>query len=60
MGLALASGGSVLEPAGAGSFGHRGRFWQLLTEVTPVAPLPLPKPCHEKTVQGCYRKQHLT
>jgi len=38
-------GGSVVELAGVGSVGHRGRFWQLLTEATPVAPL-LPKPCH--------------
>jgi len=42
---ALASGGSVLEPAGTGSIRHGGSFWQLLTEATPVAPL-LPKPCH--------------
>jgi len=38
MGSALASGGSILEPAGAGSAGLGGRFWQLLTEVTRVAP----------------------
>jgi len=38
MGLALASGGSVLELAGTGSIGHTGSFWQLLTEATPVAP----------------------
>jgi len=44
MGLALVSGGSILEPAGTGSIRHRGSFWQLLTEATPVAPL-LPKPC---------------
>jgi len=43
MGSALASGGSVLELSGTGSVGHRGSFWQLLTEATPVAPL-LPKP----------------
>ena len=49
MGSALASGGSTFEPAGIGSVGHRGRFWQLLTEATPVAP-PLPKPCHANPV----------
>jgi len=45
MGWALASGESVLEPAGTGSIRQGGSFWQLLTETTPVAP-PLPKPCH--------------
>jgi len=45
IGLALASGGSVLEPAGTGFTRHGGSFLQLLTEVTPIAPL-LPKPCH--------------
>jgi len=49
MGSALASGGSILEPAGVGSTGHRGSFWQLLTEATPVAPL-LPKPGHANPV----------
>jgi len=44
MGLALASGGSILEPTGTGSVRHGGSFWELLTEATPVAP-PLPKPC---------------
>jgi len=39
MGLALASSGSVLEPAGTGSVRHWGSCWQLLTEVTPIAPL---------------------
>jgi len=39
MGLALASGRSVLELAGIGSAGHGGSFWQLLTEATPVATL---------------------
>jgi len=34
----LASGGSVLEPAGTGSIRHGGSFWQLLTEAVPVAP----------------------
>ena len=38
IGSALASGGSVLEPAGIGSIRHRGSFWDLLTEATPVAP----------------------
>lgn len=41
----LASGGSVLEPAGVGSVRHWGSFWQLLTETTPVAAL-LSKLCH--------------
>ena len=36
--MALASGRSILEPAGIGSAGHRGRFQQLLTEATSVAP----------------------
>jgi len=49
MGSALASGGSVLEPAGTGSVGHGGSFWQLLTEATPVAP-SLPKPCHTNPI----------
>jgi len=44
-GLALGSGGSVLEPAGTGFIRHEGSFSQLLTEATPIAPL-LPKPCH--------------
>jgi len=47
---ALASGGSVLEPAGIGYIGHRGRFQQLLTEATSVDP-PLPKTCHANPVQ---------
>jgi len=38
MGLALPSGGSVLEPAGIGSIGHGGSCWKLLTEATPAAP----------------------
>ncbi|KAM9590844.1 uncharacterized protein ACIBXB_005893 [Morphnus guianensis] len=50
IGLALASSGSVLEPAGIGSVGHSGSFQQLLTEATPVTP-PLPKPCHTKPIQ---------
>jgi len=45
IGLALASGGSTLVPAGTGFSRHRGSFWQLLTEATPIAP-QLPKPCH--------------
>jgi len=44
IGLALASSGSILEPAGTGFIRHGGSFLQLLTEVTPIAPL-LPKPC---------------
>jgi len=35
---ALVSSGSILQPAGAGSFQHGGSFWHLLTEATPAAP----------------------
>ena len=45
IGLALASGGFILEPSGTGFITHGGSFSQLLTETTPIAPL-LPKPCH--------------
>jgi len=45
IGLALASGGSILEPAGTGFTIHGGSFLQLLTEDTLIA-APLPKPCH--------------
>jgi len=45
MGLALASGKSVLEPAGTGSIKQGGIFSQLLTEATHIPP-PLPKPHH--------------
>jgi len=47
MGLALASGGSVLEPPGTGFIRHGEIFWQLLTEAIPVAPFPATKilPC---------------
>jgi len=38
VGSALASSGSVLEPAGIGSIGHRGSFSQLLKVATAVAP----------------------
>ena len=51
MGSALVSSGSVLEPAGTGFIRHGGSFWQLLTEATPIAPSPLPKPCHANPVQ---------
>jgi len=43
MGLTVPRNGSVLKPAGIGSFGHGGSFLQLLREATPVAP-PLTKP----------------
>jgi len=43
--LALASGGSVLEPASNGFIKHWGSFLQLLTEATPIASLPS-KPCY--------------
>jgi len=46
IGLVLASGGSISEPAGTGFIRHGGSFLQLLTEATPIAPL-LPKPCHQ-------------
>jgi len=39
IGLALASSGSVLEPAGIGCMRHAGSFSQLLTEATLIAPL---------------------
>jgi len=38
IGSALASGGSVLEPAGTGCIRHGGSFSHLLTEATPIAP----------------------
>lgn len=41
IGLALASNGSVLEPIGIVSTGHRNSFWQLLTKSTSAAPLLL-------------------
>jgi len=44
IGLALASSGSVSEPASTGFIKHGGSFQQLLTEATPIVP-PLPKPC---------------
>jgi len=56
MGLALASGGSVMELAGTGSVRHEGRFWQLLTEATPVATL-LPKPCHTTPIKNVTRSK---
>jgi len=37
-GLALASGVSVLKPAGTGFIRHSGSFSQLLTEATSVTP----------------------
>jgi len=45
IGLALASGGSILEPVGIGSIRYGRSLSQLLTEATPTASL-LPKPCH--------------
>jgi len=38
IGLALASGGSILEPAGTGFIRHGGSFLQLLTEATSITP----------------------
>jgi len=37
-GSALASSGSVSDPAGIGSIGHQGNFQEVLTEATPVVP----------------------
>lgn len=34
------------------SFRHRGNFWQLLTEATPVVPLLLPKTCHANRINN--------
>lgn len=47
IGSALANAGSVLDPSGIFSVRHKGNFWQLLTEVTPVAPSSTTKtlPC---------------
>jgi len=50
MGSALASGGSILEPAGTGSVRFGGSLQQLLTEAIPVAS-PTQKPCHANPVQ---------
>ena len=47
---ALASSGSILEPAGIGTVRHRRNFRHLLTEATLVAPL-LPKSCSIKPIQ---------
>jgi len=43
--LALASGRSILEPAGTGFIRHGGSFSQLLHRSHPYRP-PLPKHCH--------------
>ena len=50
IGLALASGESILELVGIGFIRRRGHFWQLLTEPTPVS-LPTTKtlPCKTST-----------
>lgn len=49
----MASGGSILEPAGICSLGHEGNFWQHLTEATCVAP-PATKPLPSKPHTLCY------
>lgn len=51
MGSALASDGSVLEPASVGSVRHRESFKHLLTEATPVTSplLPITCPCKSST-----------
>jgi len=46
IGSALASSGSVLEPAGIGFIRHGRSFLLLLTEATPIH-IQLSKPCHE-------------
>jgi len=53
MGLALASSGSILEPAVIGSIGRGGSFQRLLTEATPVAP-----PLLNLAMQTQYRHMH--
>lgn len=49
-GSVLASSGCILQPAGIGSVGHEGTFWQLLTE-NPLYSPPLPKLCHATPIQ---------
>jgi len=50
IGLALASGGSILELAGTGFIRHGGSFSQLLTEATPIAhPATKTLPCKPTT-----------
>ena len=51
MGLALTSVRSALEPAGVGSIRHGGRFWQLLTEDTPIPAFH--PPCHANPLHQC-------
>jgi len=53
IGLALGSGGPVLELPGTGFIRHGGSFSQLLKKATPIAPL-LPKPHHVKPITLAY------
>ena len=57
MGSALATGGSILGPAGTGSVQHRGSFWCLLTEATPAVS-PLPNRCHINPVHDLRETLH--
>lgn len=51
MGLTLANGVSVLEPAVVGSIRHGGSFHHLLTEAIPVATQSSPKSYHANPIQ---------
>lgn len=53
MRVALASGGSILEPAGIGFTGQWGSFWQFPSETT-LLTFPLPKPFHANPIQCFY------
>lgn len=50
--LLAAAGWSILDSSGIGFVQHRGSFWQLLTEATPVVPLLLPKTCHTNPIHN--------
>jgi len=52
-------GGLGLGAGGTGSIRHRGSFWQLLIEATPVAP-SLPKPGHTNPAQTCDERRKWT
>jgi len=49
MGSAVVSSGSILEPAGSGSMGHR-RASSSFSQKPPLYP-PLPKPCHANPIE---------
>jgi len=57
VGSALASSGSFLELAATGSVRHRGSFWRLLTEATPVAH---PPPCYQNIATQTHSSPPLT